>query len=82
MKLSESYKNRMSFLAGLNESENKKFTFKVKHDKGTVRISTHAASAEEARKKIMSAEGCPAGALTLVNENSTCECNGVCECSK
>lgn len=72
----------MSFLAGLNESENKKFTFKVKHDKGTVRISTHAASAEEARKKIMSAEGCPAGALTLVNENSTCECNGVCECSK
>jgi hypothetical protein len=43
-----------------------KFTFKVSHDKGTVKISTVATSEETARQMIMKAEGCPARALKLV----------------
>jgi len=49
-----------------NDSEFKKFKFKIKHDKGYINISTTATDLETAKKKIMNAEGCPESALTYL----------------
>jgi hypothetical protein len=50
-------------------TEEKVFKFKVKHDKGTTTLSAKASSQEEAKKKLMNAEGAPASAFTPINES-------------
>lgn len=60
--------NRMKFLAGIikeSDSDVKTFKFKVKHDGGTKKITTTGSSLEDAKKKIMAAEGCPMSAISL-----------------
>jgi hypothetical protein len=40
------------------------FRFTVKHDKGSMRIITTGSSPQEARHKVILAEGCPLSAIT------------------
>lgn len=73
MKLSEAYKKRMSILAGISiiKEESlplKKYSIKVKHDKGTITIKTSASSEEAARTKVCNAEGCPESAIISSKE--------------
>lgn len=49
-------------------TEEKVYKFKVKHDKGTTTLSAKASSQEEAKKRLMNAEGAPASAFTPINE--------------
>ena len=49
-------------------AEEKTFSFKVKHDKGSTIMKAKAASQEEAKKRLMDAEGAPAIAFTPINE--------------
>jgi len=49
----------------------KKYRFRLKHDEGTIVISTVSHSEQSARNIIMMAEGCPNRAITLLNERKT-----------
>ena len=51
-----------------NESEVKTYKFKVKHDNGSFTIKTTGSSPEAAKKKIMSHQGAPENAVTLISE--------------
>ncbi len=69
MNLSESFKNRLKTLAGLNESFTvQQFVVTVKHDKGKVRIKTTASSADAAKSIVCKAEGCPESAIVSVEK--------------
>lgn len=68
MNLSESFKNRMKKLAGLNESEKENFLYQVvvKHDGGKKTIKTAASSEESAKSNVCKAERCPESAIISV----------------
>lgn len=74
MTLSETYKKRISILAGIktiNEESDfsvKKYAVKVKHDKGTKTIKTSASSEEAAKSNICKSEGCPESAIISTKE--------------
>jgi len=51
----------------MEAEQTQSYTFKVKHDNGSKKITTTASSLEAARKKIADAEGAPESALTLVS---------------
>ena len=46
----------------------KKFSVKVKHDNGAIKIETTASDEEAAKGKVMKAEGCPKSAIISVKE--------------
>ena len=76
MTLSETYKKRMSILAGIktineeSDSSVKKYAVKVKYDNGTKIIKTSASSEDVARAKVCNAEGCPESAIISTKEIS------------
>ena len=45
-----------------------KYKFKVKHDEGSINISTVASTQQIAKEMIMAAEGCPERSIKFVSK--------------